>query len=46
MLLKGKFMFEKYLSEQIAAVESEESNHGQNDQIPEQNTYHTASLKY
>ncbi|MGV7224042.1 MAG: diaminopimelate epimerase [Nitrospinales bacterium] len=45
MLLEGKFMLEKYLSEQIAAVLSEESNHCQNDQIQEQDTYHSASLK-
>ena len=46
MLLKGRFIFEKYLSEQIAAVNSEESNKTQNNLIPEQNTYHTASLSY
>ena len=46
MLLKGKFMLEKYLSEQIAALESKESNQFQYDQVPEENTYQSASLKF
>ena len=42
-LLEGKFILDKYLSEKIAAVQSEESNHCQSNQIQEQNTYHSAS---
>jgi len=44
MLLEGKFMFEKYLSEQIAAVQSEDSNHNQSYQTKEKNAYHSASM--
>jgi diaminopimelate epimerase len=44
MLLEGKFMFEKYLSEQIAAVQSEDSNHNQSYQTKEKNAYHSTSM--
>ena len=41
-LLEGKFMMEKYLSEKIAAVQFEESNHCHSNQNQEQNTFHSA----
>ena len=44
MLLDGKFMLEKNLSQKIAAVTSEETNYCQHDQIEEQDTYHSATL--
>ena len=44
MLLEGKFMMEKLLSEKIMVVQSTESNLCQSDQIPQQNSYHSASL--
>jgi diaminopimelate epimerase len=44
MLLEGKFMFEKILSQKIAAVNCEEVNYCHHDQIEEQNTYHSANL--
>jgi diaminopimelate epimerase len=42
MLLEGKFKMEKYLSEQIAAVQSKESNNCQSYQLQEQHTYYSA----
>jgi diaminopimelate epimerase len=44
MLLEGKFMFEKFLSEQIATVQSEDSNHNQSYQLQGENVYHSANM--
>jgi diaminopimelate epimerase len=46
LLLEGKFMLEKYLSEQIAALQSKDSNQNQSYQIQEENEYHSASMNY
>jgi diaminopimelate epimerase len=42
MLLEGKFMMEKYLSEKIAAVKSKESHSCQTYQFQKKNTYYSA----